>query len=341
MRAVDLFAGPGGWDVAAQRLGIETVGVEFDDAAVATRRAYGLNTLHADVNTLDPRYFGACDGLIASPPCQTFSAAGNGAGRKALDKVLEAVRRVGDGITDPALVWDGIDVDDVRTRLVVEPLRWVAIMRPQWLAFEQVATVLPVWQSMAYVLREWGYTIDVGNVQAEQYGVPQTRRRAILVASRVDRAELPVPTHSKYHARDPKRLDPGVLPWVSMAEALGWDTLGGLEARADEREAFTELGQQRTYRAEVAERKAWAFERPATTLAGRPLVADPGTNANRYNGSTKSRNDGVKVTLEEAAVLQSFPADYPWQGTKSKQWEQVGNAIPPLLAEAILRAVAL
>lgn len=98
---------------------------------------------------------------------------------------------------------------------------------------------------------------------------------------------------------------------------------------------------QRTYRAEVAERKAWAFERPATTLAGRPLVADPGANANRYNGSTKSRNDGVKVTLEEAAVLQSFPADYPWQGTKSKQWEQVGNAIPPLLAEAILRAVAL
>lgn len=63
----------------------------------------------------------------------------------------------------------------------------------------------------------------------------------------------------------------------------------------------------------------------------------PGANANRFNGSTKSRNDGIRVTVEEAGVLQSFPHDYPWTGTKTERFQQVGNAVPPLL-QAVLTA---
>lgn len=326
MIADDLFAGAGGWDIAAARLGVHARGVEVMPEARATRVAAGLETIHDDVWTFTPDR--RAEGLIASPPCQTFSTAGSGSGRKALDDVLFAIK---EGIyrRKKLLQVYGSVLGDQRTALVLAPLHYATQYdNYRWLAWEQVPTVLPVWEACAEVLREEGWSVWTGNLNAEQYGVPQTRKRAFLLASRDAEVTPPTPTHSRYYSRTPDKLDPDVAKWVSMAEALGWSS--------DVEETMPDGTMRFAQQSDNVPDYAWPHNRPATVVAGRDLVQAPGATSNRFNGSTKSRNDGVRVSVSEAALLQSFPADFPWQGTKSKQSLQCGNAVPPLLAQAAL-----
>src|SRR5215207_4827473 len=118
---VDLFAGPGGLDVAAQWLGLTVSGIEWDANACATRRAAGLHTKQDDVRKYGPGDFPDATILAGGPPCQTYTVAGSGTGRRALDQVLGFVKRMaaGDDVAQSLAA-----LNDDRTGLVLEPLRW-------------------------------------------------------------------------------------------------------------------------------------------------------------------------------------------------------------------------
>jgi len=359
--ALDLFAGTG-WGVALQARGIREGGVEIMPEARASRAAAGMETIYHDVwdglLSDDPVVF-AHSMQIASPPCQSFSLAGKGAGRAALDDVLRAIDDR--AYEQPARLRAlGAETDD-RTALVLTPLAHVHRDRPMFVTWEQVPPVLPVWEACAEVLRGMGYSVWVGIIRAEQYGVPQTRRRAVLIA-RADGIDAapPPPTHSRYYEREPQRLDEGVLKWVSMADALGFGDFAahkvmgrGMVERHGDRPGREASEPAFTIRASAGGMEpggfvlrpggsrdalpAWCAGRPATTVVADPRLGGPGRSEFVKGGvSRQNRPGSVRLEAHEAAALQAYPVGFPFRGGKGKQFLQIGNAVPPLMGGAII-----
>ncbi|WP_374777004.1 DNA cytosine methyltransferase [Streptomyces sp. NBC_01310] len=220
----DLFAGPGGWSHALAVLGVRDVGLEWDEWACKTRVRAGQLTIRTDV-AMYPAWpmVGRTDGFIASPPCQAWSMAGKRLGLVDQPLVHQAVADLADGRDTRAKLLAACK--DPRSLLAAEPMRYLHALHsagePEWIAMEEVPDVLPLWRQYAVILRGWGFSVWTGILNAADYGVPQTRKRAILLASRTRTAEPPSPTHAQ--AAEPESLfGPGREKWVSMAEALGW-----------------------------------------------------------------------------------------------------------------------
>ncbi|MFC8708852.1 DNA cytosine methyltransferase [Streptomyces sp. NPDC057197] len=221
---LDLYAGPGGWSHALTVLGVPDIGLEWDPWACKTRAMAGHFTLRTDV-ALYPvwPWVGRTRGLIASPPCQAWSMAGKRLGLVDQPLVHQAVADLAAGLdTREELLGP---CRDKRSLLAAEPMRYLHALntagQPEWIAMEEVPDVLPLWRQYAAVLRGWGFSVWCGILNTADYGVPQTRRRAILLASRVRTAQPPPPTHAQI--AEPQTLfGPGRDRWVSMAQALGW-----------------------------------------------------------------------------------------------------------------------
>lgn len=323
---VDLFAGPRGWSQGLNMLGESDIGIEFEMNACRTAVAAGHTTVCADVSTIpiEPFRKKGVVGLIASPPCQDWSLAGKKAG-----------------------------IGGLRGQLVMEVLRWAEALEPEWIACEQVTTVLPYWKAYEELLRRMGYKTWSGILNAADYGVPQVRKRAILMASKRSFA-APVKTHAEFPDED--LFGDDRLPWITMAQALGWDGVHTvLDSRGDggdgehsRSDRFTTDRPARTLGEKARswlvtppppDCPSWPYERPATTVVGsfRPdMMAPPGWRVDPKVPRQKAP-DCVQITVEQAGILQSFPHDYPWSGARTRQFEQVGNACPPLLARAIVK----
>lgn len=377
---LDLFAGPGGLDVAGHTLGIPSLGIEWEKSACLTRYAAGLETLHADVSAVRRDSFESLppeiNVLAGGPPCQTYSVAGHGAGRKALEQVKRYIERLMAGESDQGIDDDLKTLPDPRTALVLEPLRYAirATRSPNRehrpydvIVLEQVREVEALWEHYAKVLEETGlpdgtkYKVVVDVLDTETYGVPQTRSRAVLIARREGLGEpsLPSPTHHSYEAKEWNRrngkdepdraavhghqatLYDATEPEIAEHRASGDQDLQPWRSMGDV--LADEVGSHPGRRTPFLVRSNYG----SSSNPGRRGVRSDRQPAFTVTGKISRFvvfqhldesvvYEGARFSMNEAGMLQSFPPDYPWSGTAQAQ--QVGNAVPPLFGAHLLSA---
>lgn len=324
--AVDYFCGAGGASIGLRAAGYKVFGYDNWDMAVAAHNAGGLV---AHLHDLSNALLDDCLPLFPqvawfSPPCPPFSAAGKGTGfidpRDGFPWALRIIRE-----TRPWVVF-------------IENVKGLTSKRHLW----YLASVMTA-------LRTYGYDAEWRVLNAADYGVPQTRQRCFIVARRDGQpVRWPEPTHTREQ-------------WVSMATALGWtaDALVGFPRRADAGRATIDLGGVE-YRA----RDLFPSDGPAQTVtekgrswqrfelntgrdwkpggsrdsAQRIALDSPAPTVLGTSGAWQVRSADylpIRVTVAELAQLQDFPACWPWQGTKTQQCHQIGNAVPPRMARRI------
>lgn len=346
---VSLFSGAMGLDLGLERSGCRIlVAVDALEEAVETARVNRptLPVVRADVAKLtaeDVRTYAGVghddeiDVVAGGPPCQAFSTAGR---RRALD-------------------------DQARGSLIFEFVRLIEEIRPRAYVLENVPGLLSAalrWRKLPYnnngkridgqhgslfaalseKLATAGYSFCTAQLMAADYGVPQQRSRVFIVGFRNgDAFEFPAPSHTKGGSL----LLP---PWRTLGEALRDLQDDGSPCAAfsprklsylrlvppggnwrDLPEDLQRESMGRAYHAKGGRVGFWrrlAFDRPSPTILTEP-----------QNASTALCHpvEDRPLSVRECARVQTFPDEWQFVGTRSRQYLLVGNAVPPLLAEAV------
>ncbi len=340
---LELFSGMGGFSAGLAMHGIRSTGYERWPQAARVAVGNGHRVIVADVAATTPR--GDWQGIAAGPPCQGFTAAGNGEGRKDFEMLLCTATEMADRprLATTILGRAAMNAYDHRSALALEPWRWWLLLECDWLILEQVPEVGPLWDHLAWLARRMGFGAWTGNVQAEQFDVPQTRRRRVLAIHRfrADEKLAPIPVMSRFHPRDPAKLDRGLARWKTIGQALAGELLD------DQHYA---LGDVRRPRGAVRTRNQpaptvmaghdngnyrWLVSNYGTggdaAIRGRRSLQQPAATITSKAGRNKW-SDGGRLTTRQAAALQGFEPGLALSGNLTDQYTMIGNAVPPPLA---------
>lgn len=330
--AVDVFCGAAGLSLGLKSSGIRiAAGIDLDPSCrYPFEENIGATFVQADISAVSAaaieRLFGRAEVrlLAGCAPCQPFS--GYTTRRREVDS---------------------------RWQLLLEFLRIVEAVQPELVTMENVPRLahLPLWKQFVSRLEAADYNVDWDVVDAADYGVPQSRTRLVLLASKLGPIQLPAPMVGE---RATVRAAIGAQPPVKAGEKNADDPLHAsrtltqpnLERIRSSRQGGTwrdwpEEMRVRCHRSErgrtypsVYGRMSW--DRPAPTMTTQFY----GFGNGRFGHPDQDR----AITLREGALLQSFPADFKFapKGSRVNFREMgrlIGNAVPPALGEAIGRAV--
>ncbi|RYG99733.1 MAG: DNA cytosine methyltransferase [Alphaproteobacteria bacterium] len=356
---IDLFCGAGGLSEGFRQAGYRVLaGNDFFDAAGETfaathREARFLPGAIQQYSTedfleaagLNP---GELDVLVGGPPCQGFSVYNHQRG-----------------------------MHDERSSLYLEYLRIVAGLRPNWIVLENVTGMTSAGGGAAVKaiiegLGNLGYKVEAKILRAEEYGVPQERRRLVFIGNRVGLPiEFPAPTHG-----------PGLLPFVTIKDAIGdlprlqngeergvigyrtepksdyqaelRDGSNGVDNHAaaklskvnlDRLKHIPQGGSWRDIPIDLLPEGMKRAKRSDHTkrygrLRWNGLASTILTKCDPHWGAYFHPDQDRTLTVREAARLQAFPDWFEFKGSRTEQYVQVGNAVPPLLGRAIARVLA-
>ncbi|GAA4598043.1 hypothetical protein GCM10023194_74540 [Planotetraspora phitsanulokensis] len=358
--AVDLFSGAGGLSLGLEQAGWTVVAaVDHDQRAVETHKANfpGLS-LKIDLSDIEARATlirllkqTKIDLVAGGPPCQPFSRAG----RSKIRSLIEHAGR---------------DPHDARKELWRAFLEVVLAVKPRAVLMENVPDMalgddFRVVREIVENLENVGYHTDVRLVDAWTYGIPQHRKRLIVLA-RNDHHEFPWPeTQKKITVRDAI----GDLPVLPEDDPVGGRSLpyrGEASAsefakrmrkradpstvvdhmtrpvRPDDLEVFKLMDHKtlysdipedlRRYSAETFDDK---YKRLDWNDLSRSITAHIAKDGYWYIHPEQNRT----ITVREAARIQTFPDHFRFAGTRSDAFRQIGNAVPPELGRFAAQAI--
>lgn len=344
---LDLFCGCGGISCGFEMAGFEIIGgIDFNKDATDT---FKLNFPSADVRCSDistlldkdiKKSYRGVDVIVGGPPCQGFSTANR------YQK----------------------ETDDPRNKLFFQYIRFVNILKPKVVLIENVRGILTkdkgyAKERITTLLKELNYELSMQVLDAAEYGVPQCRKRAIIVGIRQDFLN---------ELFDFRLLKPE--PKVTVGEALSDlypEEIDLLNKRRVESKAtcayqeYLKEGSEFVYDHEIHYPASIVQERISYVKQGGnwrdvPEYLWPSNRKNRHSSAYKRLSENTQSctidtgnahsnyfhplynripSIRESARLQSFPDKFQFEGSRGSRFRQVGNAVPPLLAKAVADAI--
>jgi len=334
---IDVFSGAGGLSHGLEMAGMRCLlGIDADKYAIQTfaKNHHHAKSYSGDIKKLTNKELSLLIGdnpihaIVGGPPCQGFSTVGPG------------------------------NPEDDRNSLFLEFFRMVKLFRPYFIVIENVTGLLAkknekTLKSIFDRFHKIGYNLNVQVMSAENYGVPEKRRRTIIIGSRINETVLyPKPTHNV-------QVGNYFVPPMNVGEALKKLKTEKGEVHNHDLDAAkikSKIDLERLKN--IPEGKGIRYQKDETAYLPKKLhlgINWETIREGRFRQTKYQRLDRKQpsptimthrhsyyhptehryLTQREAAALQSFPAEFQFVGPVSAQWRQIGNAVPPGLGRAI------